>query len=138
MVLGFGCCVLSFEFCFPVLSFEFSSFGPSVVWSPIFGELKTQNLKSWIPGFITLVASLIVNNNAPELIASESFRYFSLFILLSGLSSGLLMILISKIQKSFNEQLMAIFFLYTMPTMFYTLVFIGDDFDNIKFIMSFF
>ena len=100
--------------------------------------MNSQNLKSWIPGFITLVASLIVNNNAPELIASESFRYFSLFILLSGLSSGLLMILISKIQKSFNEQLMAIFFLYTMPTMFYTLVFIGDDFDNIKFIMSFF
>ena len=100
--------------------------------------MSSQNLKVWIPGGITLVVSLIVKNNAPELIASESFRYFSLFILLSGLSSGLLMILISKIQKSFNEQLMAIFFLYTMPTMFYTLVFIGDDFDNIKFIMSFF
>lgn len=100
--------------------------------------MSSQNLKVWIPGGITLVVSHIVKNNAPELIASESFRYFSLFILLSGLSSGLLMILISKIQKSFNEQLMAIFFLYTMPTMFYTLVFIGDDFDNIKFIMSFF
>ena len=100
--------------------------------------MSSQNLKVWIPGGITLVVSHIVKNNAPELIASESFRYFSLFILLSGLSSGLLMILISKIQKSFNEQLMAIFFLYTMPTMFYTVVFIGDDFDNIKFIMSFF
>ena len=100
--------------------------------------MSSQNLKVWIPGGITLVVSHIVKNNAPELIASESFRYFSLFILLSGLSSGLLMILISKIQKSFNEQLMAIFFLYTMPTMFYTLVFFGDDFDNIKFIMSFF
>lgn len=100
--------------------------------------MSSQNLKNWIPGGITLVVSHIVKNNAPELIASESFRYFSLFILLSGLSSVLLMILISKIQKSFNEQVMAIFFLYTMPTMFYTLVFIGDDFDNIKFIMSFF
>lgn len=100
--------------------------------------MSSQNLKNWIPGGITLVVSHIVKNNAPELIASESFRYFSLFILLSGLSSVLLMILISKIQKSFNEQVMAIFFLYTMPTMFYTVVFIGDDFDNIKFIMSFF
>ena len=100
--------------------------------------MSSQNLKNWIPGGITLVVSHIVKNNAPELIASESFRYFSLFILLSGLSSVLLMILISKIQKSFNEPVMAIFFLYTMPTMFYTLVFIGDDFDNIKFIMSFF
>lgn len=104
--------------------------------------MNFQNLKSWIPGGITLVASHIVNNNAPELIASESFRYFSLFILLSGLSSIMLMILIFQIQKpQSNEQTektFAIFYFYTMPTMFYTLVFIGDDFDNIKFIMSFF
>tara|TARA_X000000368_G_C23047792_1_gene719929 strand:+ start:2792 stop:3109 length:318 start_codon:yes stop_codon:yes gene_type:complete len=104
--------------------------------------MNSQNLKSWIPGFITLVASLIVNNNAPELIASESFRYFSLFILISGLSSMMLMILISVIQEpQSNEQTektLVIFYFYTIPAMFYTLVFIGDDFDNIKFIMSFF
>ena len=104
--------------------------------------MNSQNPKRWIPGGITLVASLIVKNNAPALIASESFRYFSLFILLSGLSSIMLMILISQIQKpQSNEQFektFAIFYFYTMPTMFYSMVFIGDDFDNIKFIMSFF
>ena len=102
--------------------------------------MNSQNPKRWIPGGITLVASLIVKNNAPELIASESFRYFSLFILLSGLSSIMLMILISTIQKLQGNKKWdeAIFYLYTMPTIFYTLVFIGDDFDNIKFIMSFF
>ena len=104
--------------------------------------MNSQNPKRWIPGGITLVASLIVKNNAPALIASESFRYFSLFILLSGLSSIMLMILISQIQKpqsnEQSEKMFAIFYFYTMPTMFYSIVFIGDDFDNIKFIMSFF
>ena len=104
--------------------------------------MNSKNPKRWIPGGITLVASLIVKNNAPALIASESFRYFSLFILLSGLSSIMLMILISQIQKpqsnEQSEKTFAIFYFYTMQTMFYSMVFIGDDFDNIKFIMSFF
>ena len=91
--------------------------------------MNTKELKVWIPTGVTLVASHIVKYNAPELIASEGFRYFSLFILLSGLSSALLVALSKKF---------AIFFFYTAPTMFYTLVFIGGDFDNIKFIMSFF
>ena len=92
--------------------------------------MNSKKLKVWIPAGVTLVASHIVKYNAPELIASEGFRYFSLFILLSGLSSALLVAL--------SEKMFAIFYFYTVPTMFYTLVFIGGDFDNIKFIMSFF
>ena len=104
--------------------------------------MNSKKLKVWIPTGVTLVASHIVKYNAPELIASEGFRYFSLFILLSGLSSIMLLILISQIQKpqsnEQSEKTFAIFYFYTMPTMFYSMVFIGDDFDNIKFIMSFF
>ncbi len=98
--------------------------------------MNSENLKVLIPAGVTLVASHIVKYNAPELIASEGFRYFSLFILLSGLSSLLLVAL--ALSEKISEKMFAIFYFYTVPTMFYTLVFIGDDFDNIKFIMSFF
>ena len=98
--------------------------------------MNSNKLKVWIPAGVTLVASHIVKYNAPELIASEGFRYFSLFILLSGLSSALLVAL--ALSEKISEKMFAIFYFYTVPTMFYTLVFIGDDFDNIKFIMSFF
>ena len=98
--------------------------------------MNSNKLKVWIPAGVTLVASHIVKYNAPELIASEGFRYFSLFILLSGLSSLLLVAL--ALSEKISEKMFAIFYFYTVPTMFYTLVFIGDDFDNIKFIMSFF
>ena len=58
--------------------------------------MNSVNLKVCIPAGVTLVASHIMKYNAPELIASEGFRYFSLFILLSVLSSLLLVALSEK------------------------------------------
>ena len=104
--------------------------------------MKSRNLNKWIPGVITLAVSFIVNNNEPALIATESFRYFSLFILLSGLSSAILIILLMFFDKHIKQAekiVMAIFSFYTLPTIAYTAIFIGaSDRETLKFIMSFF
>ena len=104
--------------------------------------MNSQNFNFWIPGAIALAASFIVNNNEPELIATESFRYFSLFILLSGLSSGILILLLIPFVKPIKRAekiTMTIFSFYTLPTFAYTAIFIGaSDHETLKFIMSFF
>ena len=104
--------------------------------------MNSQNPNFFIPGVITLAASFIVNNNEPALIATESFRYFSLFIILSGLSSIILILLLmffDKYIKRAEKVALAIFSFYTLPTFAYTVIFIGaSDRETLKFIMSFF
>ena len=104
--------------------------------------MNSQNSNFYIPGVMTLAASFIVNNNEPALIATESFRYFSLFILLSGLSSVILVLLLmsfNKHTKRAEKIEMTIFSFYTLPTAAYTVIFIGaSDRETLKFIMSFF
>ena len=104
--------------------------------------MNSRNPYKWIPGVITLAVSIIVNNNEPALIATENFRYFSLFILLSGLSSTIFIILLmffNKHIKRAEKIAMAILSFYTLPAIAYTVIFIGaSDSETIKFIMSFF
>ena len=104
--------------------------------------MNSQNPNFLIPGVITLAASFIVNNNEPALIATESFRYFSLFIILSGLFSLILILLLmffDKYIKRAEKVALAIFSFYTLPTFAYTVIFIGaSDRETLKFIMSFF
>ena len=104
--------------------------------------MNSQNPNFLIPGLITLAASFIVNNNEPALIATESFRYFSLFIILSGLSSIILIFLLMFFDKHIKRAekiALAIFSFYTIPTFAYTVIFIGaSDRETLKFIMSFF
>ena len=104
--------------------------------------MNSQNSNFLIPGVMTLAASFIVNNNEPALIATESFRYFSLFILLSGLSSTILVLLLMFFDKHIKQAEkipMTILSFYTFPTFAYTVIFIGaSDRETLKFIMSFF
>ena len=104
--------------------------------------MNSQNSNFLIPGVITLAASFIVNNNEPALIATESFRYFSLFILLSGLSSAILILLLMFFDKHIKQAekiAMTILSFYTLPTFAYTAIFMGaSDRETLKFIMSFF
>jgi hypothetical protein len=104
--------------------------------------MNSQNSNFYIPGVMTLAASFIVNNNEPALIATESFRYFSLFILLSGLSSAILILLLMFFDKHIKQAekiAMTILSFYTLPTFAYTVIFIGaSDRETLKFIMSFF
>ena len=104
--------------------------------------MNSQNPYKWIPGVITLAVSIIVNNNEPALISTENFRYFSLFILLSGLSSTIFIILLMFFDKHIKRAekiAMAILSFYTLPAIAYTVIFIGaSDSETIKFMMSFF
>ena len=104
--------------------------------------MNSQNSNFLIPGVMTLAASFIVNNNEPALIATESFRYFSLFIILSGLSSIILILLLMFFDKHIKRAekiAMTILSFYTLPTFAYTVIFIGaSDRETLKFIMSFF
>ena len=103
--------------------------------------MNSQNPKKWIPGVITLAVSFIVNSNEPALIATESFRYFSLFIVLSGLSSMISIILLFTLIKHYkgsDKIALAIFYLYTIPAIAFIVIFIGaSDIETIEFIMSF-
>ena len=102
--------------------------------------MNFQNPKKWIPAVITLTVSFIVNKNEPALIATESFRYFSLFIVLSGLFSMILIILLLFIKhyKGSYEIALAIFYLYTIPAIAFIVIFIGaSDIETLEFIMSF-
>ena len=104
--------------------------------------MNSRNPIKWTPGVITLAVSFIVNNNEPALIATESFRYFSLFILLSGLSSTILFMLLMFFDKHIKRAqkiALAILSFYTLPTFAYTVIFIGvSDSETIEFMMSFF
>ena len=103
--------------------------------------MNSRNPNKWIPGVITLAVSFIVNNNEPALIATEGFRYFSLFILLSGLSSMILILLLMFFDKHIKRAekiAMTILSFYTLPTFAYTVIFIGaSDCKTLKSILSF-
>ena len=103
--------------------------------------MNSQNPKKWIPAVITLAVSFIVNSYEPALIATESFRYFSLFIVLSGLSSMILIILLLTFIKHYKGSYkiaLAILYLYTIPAIAFIVIFIGaSDIETIEFIMSF-
>ena len=94
-----------------------------------------------IPAAIVLIASLSIDNNQPAWIATESFRYFSLFILLSGIASlGLIApLLIYLAPEELSEKLIPLLFAWCIfPSMMYTFVFIGiSDRETLRFIMSF-
>jgi hypothetical protein len=100
-----------------------------------------KNSGQLIPAAIVLIASLSIDNNQPAWIATESFRYFSLFILLSGLASlGLIApLLIYLAPKELLEKLIPLLFAwYIFPAMMYSFVFIGiSDSETLLFIMSF-
>ena len=102
--------------------------------------MMVKNSGQLIPAAIVLIASLSINNNQPAWIATESFRYFSLFILLSGLASlGLIALLIYLAPKELLEKLIPLLFAwYIFPAMMYSFVFIGtSDSETLLFIMSF-
>ena len=101
-----------------------------------------KNSGQLIPAPIVLIASLSIDNNQPAWIATESFRYFSLFILLSGLASlGLITpLLIYLAPEELLEKLIPLLFAWCIfPAMMYSFVFIGiSDRETLRFIMSFF
>ena len=101
-----------------------------------------KNSGQLIPAAIVLIASLSIDNNQPAWIATESFRYFSLFILLSGLASlGLITpLLIYLAPEELEEKLIPLLFAWCIfPAMMYSFVFIGiSDRETLRFIMSFF
>jgi len=101
-----------------------------------------KNSGQLIPAAIVLIASLSIDNNQPAWIATESFRYFSLFILLSGLASlGLIiLLLIYPAPEELLEKLIPLLFAWCIfPAMMYSFVFIGiSDRETLRFIMSFF
>ena len=101
-----------------------------------------KNSGQLIPAAIVLIASLSIDNNQPAWIATESFRYFSLFILLSGLASlGLITpLLIYLAPEELLEKLIPLLFAWCIfPAMMYSFVFIGiSDRVTLRFIMSFF
>ena len=101
-----------------------------------------KNSGQLIPAAIVLIASLSIDNNQPAWIATESFRYFSLFILLSGLASlGLIIsLLIYPTPEELLEKLIPLLFAWCIfPAMMYSFVFIGiSDRETLRFIMSFF
>ena len=101
-----------------------------------------KNSGQLIPAAIVQIASLSIDNNQPAWIATESFRYFSLFILLSGLASlGLITpLLIYLAPEELLEKLIPLLFAWCIfPAMMYSFVFIGiSDRETLRFIMSFF
>ena len=101
-----------------------------------------KNSGQLIPAAIVLMASFSIDNNQPAWIATESFRYFSLFILLSGLASlGLITpLLIYLAPEELLEKLIPLLFAWCIfPAMMYSFVFIGiSDRETLRFIMSFF
>ena len=101
-----------------------------------------KNSGQLIPAAIVLIASLSIDNNQPAWIATASFRYFSLFILLSGLASlGLIiLLLIYPAPEELLEKLIPLLFAWCIfPAMMYSFVFIGiSDRETLRFIMSFF
>ena len=100
-----------------------------------------KNSGQLIPAAIVLIASFSINNNQPEWIATESFRYFSLFILLFGLTSMIAIVpLVSHLaNEELSEKLIPLLFAWCiLPPMMYSFVFIGiSDRETLRFIMSF-
>ena len=103
--------------------------------------IMDKNLGRFIPAAVVLIASLSIDNNQPAWIATESFRYFSLFILLSGLASLIIItpLLIYLAPEELLEKLIPLLFVWCIfPAMMYSFVFIGiSDRETLRFIISF-
>ena len=101
-----------------------------------------KNSGQLIPAAIVLMASFSIDNNQPAWIATESFRYFSLFILLSGLTSLILIcpLLIYLAPDELLEKLIPLLFAWCiLPSMMFSFIFIGvSDRETLGFILSFF
>ena len=101
-----------------------------------------KNSGQLIPAAIVLMASFSIDNNQPAWIATESFRYFSLFILLSGLTSLILIcpLLIYLAPDELLEKLIPLLFAWCiLPPMMFSFIFIGvSDRETLGFILSFF
>ena len=101
-----------------------------------------KNSGQLIPAAIVLMASFSIDNNQPAWIATESFRYFSLFILLSGLTSLILIfpLLIYLAPDELLEKLIPLLFAWCiLPSMMFSFIFIGvSDRETLRFIISFF
>jgi hypothetical protein len=101
-----------------------------------------KNSGQLIPAAIVLLASFSIDNNQPAWIATESFRYFSLFILLSGLTSlGIITpLLLYLATYDLQEKIIPLLFAWCiLPSMMFSFIFIGvSDRETLRFIISFF